>query len=197
MTREKMSGKDYITCGIFSALCLVAMLLAAVMNMSGYTAVFYPTLAALFIGILYVIVCAKVPKKGALLVFGIVPCLYFFTSGVIEGVIGAVSVIVISLICEAILNKNSTMRSIFLSGLIYSLYLSVIGVAENFIATDSYCDNALAHGINPVIVEQMRSLYSIKALLVAEIAATTLTMFLGMLIGRRLMKKHLEKAGIV
>lgn len=197
MNQNKMSGKDYIACGIFSALCMVAMLIGAVMNMNGYTAVFYSTFVALFIGILYIIVCTKVPKTGAILIFGIIPCIYFFTSGVLEGIIGVVGVVVISLICEVILKKERNIKRIYISGAVYSLYLSVVGLAENFIATDTYCNNALEHGINPTIVEQMRTLYNIKPLWPGVIAATVVTMFFGMLIGRKLMDKHLKKAGII
>ena len=38
--------------------------LAAITNLSGYTAVFYPAVAAFFIGILYVIMTGKVQKGG-------------------------------------------------------------------------------------------------------------------------------------
>ena len=86
---QKMEGRDFIACGIFSLLCMLAMVLAAVTNMSGYTAAFYPAAASFFIGILYVIMINKVKKRGAVLVFSIVPCLYFFTSGLVEGMIGA------------------------------------------------------------------------------------------------------------
>lgn len=61
---QKMQGKDYITCGIFSLFCMVSMVLAAITNLSGYTAVFYPAVAAFFIGILYVIMTGKVQKGG-------------------------------------------------------------------------------------------------------------------------------------
>lgn len=74
MNRSQMQGKDYIACGVLSLMNMVGMLIAAVMNISGYTAIFYSAAAALFVGILYVIVCCKVPKFGAVMVFSIVPC---------------------------------------------------------------------------------------------------------------------------
>lgn len=85
---EKMQGKDYIACGILSLMSMAGMVIAAVMNVSGYTAAFYSAAASFFIGLLYVIVTCKVPKKGAVLVFSIVPCVYFFASGLLEGIVG-------------------------------------------------------------------------------------------------------------
>lgn len=195
---NKLQGKDFIACGIFSLMNMVAMLISSVMNISGYTAIFYPAVAAFFIAVIYVIVCCKVPKFGAILIFSIVPCIYFFTSGVIEGIIGCVGVMVFALIAEFILKKNrSEMKRITVSGLVYTLYMSVIGMAENFILTDTYCDNALAHGINAKIVEQMRSMYYIKPLWIVVIFATAVATFAGIALGKLIMRKHLKKAGIL
>lgn len=193
-----MQGKDYITCGILSLMNMVAMLVSSVMNISGYSAIFYGAAAAFFVGILYVIVCCKVPKFGAILVFSIVPCVYFFASGVVEGLIGAAGALLFAFIAEMILKKNrNSMKTITVSGLVYTLYMSIIGMAENFLFTDHYCDAALAHGINATVVEQMRRMYYIKPLWLAVIAATALMTFLGIRLGRVIMKKHLQKAGII
>lgn len=195
---QKMQGKDYITCGIFSLLCMVAMVLAAIMNLSGYTAIFYPAVAAFFIGILYVIVTCKVQKSGTVLIFSIVPCLYFFASGLLEGIIGAAGALLFAGLAEIILRKDrSSMKYVAVSGVVYTLYMSTLGMAENFIATDTYCDSALAHGINAAVVEQMRGMYRIKPLWLAVIAATAILTFAGIQAGRKLMKKHLKKAGIL
>lgn len=196
--QQKMKAKDYITCGILSLMNMVGMLLSSVMNISGYTALFYGAVAAFFIGILYVIVTCKVPKFGAILIFTIVPCIYFFASGVVEGIIGAVGALIFALLAELILKKNRTnMNLITISGIVYTLYMSVIGMAENFIFTDHYCDAALEHGINETVVEQMRNMYYIKPLWIAVIIATALMTFIGILLGKTIMKKHLIKAGIV
>ena len=194
----KMKAKDYITCGILSLMNMVAMLISSVMNISGYTALFYGAVAAFFVGILYVIVTCKVPRFGAILIFTIVPCIYFFASGVVEGIIGAAGALTFALLAELILKKNrARMKLIVISGIVYTLYMSVIGMAENFIFTDHYCDAALEHGINETVVEQMRSMYYIKPLWIAVILATALMTLLGILLGKTIMKKHLKKAGTV
>ncbi len=196
--REKMQGKDYITCGILSLMNMVGMLLASVMNISGYTAIFYGAAAAFFVGILYVIVCSKVSKFGAILIFTLVPCIYFFFSGVAEGVIGAGGALFFAFIAEGILKKDRRgMKRITVSAMTYTLYMSVIGMAENFLFTDHYCDAALAHGINAAVVEQMREMYAVKPLWIAVIVATAWMTYLGVGLGKMLINKHLKKAGIL
>lgn len=196
--RDKLKAKDYITCGILSLMNMVGMLISAVMNISGYTALFYGAVAAFFVGILYVIVTCKVPKFGAVLVFTIVPCIYFFASGVIEGLIGAAGALAFAFLAELILKKDPfSMKKITFSGIVYTLYMSIIGMAENFLFTDRYCDAALEHGINKTVVEQMRKMYYVKPLWIVVIFVTALTTFGGISLGRSIMKKHLKKAGIV
>ena len=195
---QKMQGKDYISCGILSLLCIVGMLIAAIMNISGYTAAFYASAASFFIGILYVITVCKVPKKGAVIVFSIVPCAYFFTSGAIEGIIGSAGIAVFAVIAEWILSKNrKSMKRITISCVIYTLYMSVIGMIEPFVFTDDYCGNALEHGINPTVVENMREMYDLKYMWLVVIAATLLMTLLGVAVGKGIMKKHLKKAGVI
>ena len=196
--KKRLAGKDYITCGIFSALYFVALLISSIMNITGYTALFYPAVASFFIGILFVVLNVKIQKRGAVAIFSIIPCLYFFTSGVIEGLIGAVGVFVFAGIAEAILwNHHDNVKRIMAAGVVYTMDLSIVGFSENFLATDAYCDNALAHGINEMVVDQMRYLYGMKPLWLVTIAVTALLTFCGILIGKRIMKKHLKKAGIL
>jgi len=195
---KKMKAKDYIACGILSLMNMVGMLAAAVMNISGYTTLLYGAVAAFFVGILYVIVSFKVPKPGAIIVFTIVPCLYFFVSGVIEGIIGAAGALIYALLAELVRKKDYlSMKMITISGIVYTLYMSTIGSAENFLFTDRYCDSALEHGINETVVEQMRQIYYIKPLWIAVIVGTAITTYLGILLGMTIMKKHLKKVGIV
>ena len=173
--KKRLAGKDYITCGIFSALYFVALLISSIMNMTGYTALFYPAVASFFIGILFVVLNVKIQKRGAVAIFSIIPCLYFFTSGVIEGLIGAVGVFVFAGIAEAILwNHHDNVKRIMAAGVVYTMDLS-----------------------NEMVVDQMRYLYGMKPLWLVTIAVTALLTFCGILIGKRIMKKHLKKAGIL
>lgn len=92
--------------------------------------------------------------------------------------------------------RHDNLNQISVAAVVYTLYMSTLGMAENFVFTDTYCDNALAHGINETIVEQMRSFYHIKPLWAAVIVSTAITTWLGTLLGKKIMSKHLKKAGI-
>lgn len=193
-----MKAKDFITCGVFSVLSMVGMLLAAIINVSGYTAMFYPVMASFFMGILFVILINKVSKRGAVLAFSIVPALYYLTTGLIEGIIGILGVLIFGALSEWILwNNHDDMKRIVLASSVYTLYCSTIGMAENFLFTDRYCDSALEHGINAKVVEDMRAMYSIKLLWAVVIVLTALFTVAGAMLAKRIMKNHLEKVGLV
>ena len=195
---EKMVTKDYIQAAIFSVLSMVGMIVAAILNMSGYTALLYPAGAAFFIGILFFILEVKIPKKGAVFIFSIVPALYFFASGLIEGIVGAVGAMLFSLFAEFILSKHhDSTKHITIAAVVYTMYYSTIGFAEQFLFTEYYCNAAAEHGIDPAVVDGMRTVFGIKPLWAAVIAATALTTLLGTLIGRLMTNKHLKRTGLV
>ena len=75
-----MKTKDIITSAVFSVLSMAGMLAAAVTNVSEHTAILYPPAAAFFMGLLLYILLTKVPKKGTIMIFCIVPALYFLTT---------------------------------------------------------------------------------------------------------------------
>jgi len=198
MDNTKMVTKDYIQAVIFSVLSMVGMIIAAVLNMSGYTALLYPAGSALFIGILFFILEVKIPKKGAVFIFSIVPALYFFTSGLLEGMIGVVTVLLFSFLAEMVLSKkHNSIKHIVIAAVVYTLYYSTTGFAEQFIFTDYYCDKAAEHGIDPAVVDGMREVFGIKPLWIVVIVATALTTLLGTWIGKMITNKHLKKTGLV
>lgn len=192
-----MKTKDIITSAVFSVLSMAGMLAAAVTNVSGHTAILYPPVAAFFMGLLLYILLTKVPKKGTIMIFCIVPALYFLTTGLIEGMIGIASILLFAFIAECVVSKDRTSASrISAACVIYTLSYSTTGMAENFLLTDHYCKSALEHGINAKVVEDMRQMYEIKPLWLAVIAATALLTFLGTLVARGITKRHLKKVGM-
>ena len=69
--KKGMTGKDIITVGIFSAIYFVINF--AFMLLSGLHPLLWilmPGLIAIFAGIPFLMMCAKVPKTGAVLLMG-------------------------------------------------------------------------------------------------------------------------------
>lgn len=192
----KMEGKDYITCGIFSAISLVVLMVAAVANITPYTALLYTSVYALLNGVVFLLLNAKVPKRGMIVLFSIVPILFFMVRGW-ENMLVALSMLVFALLAELIIGKDRlNMKRITIAYVVYTAFLSIGGSAGMFLNTDVYCDNALSRGVSPDMVEALRGLlnYGTWAIM---IAATAVASVLGIYLGRSLLKKHLKKAGLV
>ena len=64
----KLNIKDYITIGIFSAISFALMMVAAVMNLTPYTYLFYGVLVSFLGGPVYLLITLKVPKRGAIVI---------------------------------------------------------------------------------------------------------------------------------
>lgn len=77
--KKGMTGKDIITVGIFSAIYFVINF--AFMLLSGLHPLLWilmPGLIAIFAGIPFLMMCAKVPKTGAVLLMGFITALIYF-----------------------------------------------------------------------------------------------------------------------
>ena len=77
-----MSGKDVITVGIFSAIYFVINF--AFMLLGGLHPLLWilmPGFIALFTGIPYLMMCAKVQKVGSVLLMGLITGLIYFVTG--------------------------------------------------------------------------------------------------------------------
>ena len=82
MKRRGMSGKDVITVGIFSAIYFVINF--AFMLLGGLHPLLWilmPGFIALFTGIPYLMMCAKVQKVGSVLLMGLITGLIYYVTG--------------------------------------------------------------------------------------------------------------------
>ena len=81
-TNRKLKGKDLITIGIFSAIYFVINF--AFMLMGGIHPIMWvlmPGFIALFTGIPFMLMAAKVQKPGAVLLMGLIVGLIYFLTG--------------------------------------------------------------------------------------------------------------------
>ncbi len=196
MDNNKWKAKDFITLGIYNVIFIVTMFVAAVTNLTPYTYLFYPFTGALFSGFVFLMTITKIPKKGSIVLMSLVTIVYLSATGV-QGMISAASLLVFAVIAEVILGssrKNS--RRIRLSYVVFTCWMSVGGEFRIFVFPDSYFAEALQSGLSPSYVEILRGMSS-WGWWVASIAAGLMGAFLGMLLAETMMKKHLQRAGVV
>jgi conserved hypothetical integral membrane protein TIGR02185 len=193
---NKLKAKDFITLGIYNVLFVIVMLIAGITNLTPYTYLFYPFTGALFSGFIFLLAVAKVPKKGCIVLMSLVMIIYLAATGV-QGMISAASILIFAIIAEIILGsdrKNS--KRIMIAYVVFTCWMSVGGEFRMFVFPDSYFAEALQSGLDPSYVEILRGMSSWGWWLIS-IAAGLVGAFLGILLAKALMKKHLQRAGIV
>ncbi|MPW25491.1 MptD family putative ECF transporter S component [Alkalibaculum sp. M08DMB] len=198
MNKEnKLATKDFITCGIFSAISLIFMLISTIANLTPHTMLFYAPLAALLNGVLYILIVVKIKKRGVVLLFSIIPALFLLISGV-EGIITGLSVLIAALISEAILwNDKVRFWRIAYSYIVYStLGLAIGGSFRMFTDTANYLDGMLKSGLDANYVEQLYDILTYSNWIL-NILGTIVSALIGICFGRFILKRHLEKAGIL
>lgn len=195
--QNKLQAKDYINIGIFSAILMVMYLIASVTNLMPASYLFYSPATAFLGAIPYMIITAKVPKKGAVILFSIVPLLYFLLLAGVEGMIVAAFILVFSVCADLILgNDRTSFKRLLISYLVYSCWNAVGGQFRLFVFTDSYLEYAEAIGLAESYVDYLRS-HATTLSWVLIIAGSLFAALLGVLFSRAIFKKHLKKAGIV
>lgn len=193
---NKLKAKDFITLGIYNVLFVIVMLIAGITNLTPYTYLFYPFTGALFSGFIFLLAAAKVPKKGCIVLLSFVMIIYLAATGV-QGMISAAGMLIFAIIAEIILGsdrKNS--KRIMIAYVVFTCWMSVGGEFRMFVFPDSYFAEALQSGLDPAYVEILRGMSSWGWWLIS-IASGLVGAFLGILLARALMKKHLQRAGIV
>ncbi|MDU5613334.1 MAG: MptD family putative ECF transporter S component, partial [Slackia sp.] len=82
----RLAARDLVTVGIFTALYLVFMMVGGAFFASNPVLTFWmPASVALLTGPIYLLLIAKVPKHGPLIVVGVVEGLFLFATGMYWG----------------------------------------------------------------------------------------------------------------
>ena len=79
---SKLQTRDFISVGIFSLIyAVVAFVIGGVAQMTPVTFPFMPMIVALFTGTVFMLYVAKIPKKGALSILGVIAAILLFVTG--------------------------------------------------------------------------------------------------------------------
>jgi len=194
MSQEKTNGKDLITTGIYTALYIVALFVASVVNITPLTFMFYPAAAAFLGAVFFLMLAVKVKNNFSVIVWGIIVGLLFLVLGM--GM--ALPFFVVGAVIAQIMISKTEHNNLTVIMLAYMLVAvcSVGGYAQLFFTTDAYLQEASARGLADDFVNGLSN-YATMPFLLVVIAVTAVLAGLGNLLGRAIMKKHLIKAGVV
>ena len=194
---KKMRGKDLITIGIFSAIYFVINF--AFMLMGGFHPILWilmPGFIAVFAGIPFMLMTAKVQKLGAVFLMGLITALIYFATGQFTLVIliSMASACILAEVARVLTGYNSfsgnAVAYVFFSLGMVGSPLPIWLFKADFLA------QITAQGMPADYVAALEALSS-NAMLIVLFVAPIIGGVIGAFIARGLFKKHFEKAGIV
>ncbi len=195
-TSRKLTGKDFISIGIFSAIYFIINFIFMVMGMIPIMWILMPAMIGLFTGIPYMLLCAKVQKPGAILIMGFITAFIYFVTGQFTPVI----LITFGISCVLgevirIITKYNSFKGNSISFIFFSL--GMIGSPlPIWIYKDSFFAQIEQQGMSAEFVNTLSGFAS-NQMLIFMVAMTVILSIAGVFIAKSVFKKHFEKAGII
>lgn len=193
---RKLTGKDVIAIGIYSAIYFVMNFAAMI---TGFIPLFWILLAgtaAILTSIPFLLMAVKVPKPGAVLIMGFITAFLYFITGQFT------VLILITMLIACVLSETYryiTKYALKFRNLVIAFILFSYGMVGSPLALFVYRESFLAQ-----ISETMSrkyvvaiSSYITTSMLILLLVSPIVGGLLGALIAKGIFKKHFEKAGIV
>ena len=193
---RKLTGKDVIAIGIYSAIYFVMNFAAMI---TGFIPLFWILLAgtaAILTSIPFLLMAVKVPKPGAVLIMGFITAFLYFITGQFT------VLILITMLIACVLSETYryiTKYALKFRNLVVAFILFSYGMVGSPLALFVYRESFLAQ-----ISETMSrkyvvaiSSYITTSMLILLLVSPIVGGLLGALIAKGMFKKHFEKAGIV
>lgn len=192
----RLGTRDLITLGVYSVLYVVVMLIAGMpFAFSPVLTYALPVSAAFFCAPVYLLLVAKVPRRGAVAILGAVVGLVLFVTGMFW--LWAVAALVLGVAAGEIAALGR-FRSPGLNTVSY-VVLALAPLASYvmvWINQQSYRAYLVGKGTDDSYMNTMIAAAN-QWLLVAIVVGTLLAAWLGTLLGRRMLARHFTRAGIV
>ena len=193
---KKLTAKDFITIGIFTAILFV---IEMVVGMTGYIHPYivasYVVLLPLVSGIPMMLYYTKVEKFGMLTIMSVLMAIIMFVTGM--GYLGAPLIILTGLIADLIAKsggyksyKKTVISNGFMSLWVCSNYFPIL------VTADSYRKSLIEGGFSAEYADSLFRAINTKTIAVLVIICFIFGM-IGAVLGKKAVKKHFEKAGIV
>lgn len=196
--RTALLTRDYILIGVFSILIYIvnAVVGMAAMPFLGLTAM--PLIAGvclLFSTVVYQVMAIKIGKRGVLLLFAIVTGLFYTLMGVpfmlpfmaCAGIVGELALLG---------GGKAAYRSFIRQAGAFGAYGVVYGMGS-FVMIYVYSGAALADMFAPDTLALMVGFARSPVWMIGSMAFSFVMVLLGSVLGRRLLRKHFIKSGLI
>ena len=195
LDRRGLTVKDLITMGVFGALLTVCSMIGGIFFAVTPTLTFYFSLgASLLPGPVFLLLLAKVPKRWALTIIGVIVSLLSLVMGMHWGM--CVGGLVCSVLADLIAGVKNY-RSIKMNIIAYIVYsFGPMGTYLVYFADpEGWAAAMLQNGTKQEYITAMNDAAAWWTLIVM-IAGTILVAWFSGFVGSKLLKKQFEKAGI-
>lgn len=193
MDDKKLKVKDLVSIGVFGVIYFVLMFGIGMMGMIPILFLIYPTVLAIVAGTVVMLFMTKVQKPWALFIFGMISPLVMFAAG--HTYVVVVLSLIVMIIAELI-RKIGNYNSFKYNMLSYAVFCTWIcsSLMQMLLAKEKYIEMSVgmmgqeyADAIENLITYPHMALVALGAFIGGIIGAY---------IGKALLKKHFEKAGI-
>lgn len=196
MESKKLTPKDFITVGIFTAIIFVVEFACGILGyIHPYIVASYVIMIPLVGAIPMMLFYSKVDKFGMITIMSILIAIIMFVTGM--GYLGAPLIILAGVVADLIARSGEykSFKKIMISYGIFCLWICA-NYFPVIITADSYRKNLVDAGYS---AEYCNNLF--KAINSKTVAILLVLCFIfgciGAFIGKAVVKKHFEKAGIV
>lgn len=196
MESKKLTPKDFITVGIFTAILLVVEFACGILGyIHPYIVASYVVMIPLAGSISMMLFYSKVEKFGMITIMSIIIAIMMFVLGM--GYLGAPLIIITGVIADLIARSGEykSFKKIVISYGVFSLW-----VCANYfpvvVTADSYRQGLLDEGYSVEYCDNLFRAVNSKTLFVLLVVCFIFGC-IGAFVGKAVVKKHFEKAGIV
>lgn len=194
---RKLTGRDLITIGIFSAIYFVLNLVAMITGLVPVLWLLLPGVAGILTGIPFMLMESKVRKPGAVLIMGAITALLYFVTGqfTILLLITFAIACLLSEVYRAITKYDNNFIHMTISFIIfcYGMLGSPMAI---WVYKDSFLAQIQQNGMSAEYVQSLSGLIS-TPMFIAMCISPIVGGFVGAMIAKGLFRKHFKKAGIV
>lgn len=193
---RKLTGKDVITIGIYSAIYFVMNFAAMMTGLIPLLWILLPGTVAILTGIPFLLMVVKVPKPGAVLIMGLITAFLYFVTGQFTVLI-LITMLIACVVSEAY--RYITKYNLKFSNLVVAFILFGYGMAGSPLALFVYRESFLAQISETMSQEYVVAIssYITTPMLILLLVSPIAGGFFGALIAGGIFKKHFKKAGIV
>lgn len=194
---KKLTGRDLITIGIFSAIYFVLNFVAMITGFVPVLWLLLPGVAGILTGIPFMLMESKVRKPGAILIMGAITALLYFVTGqftVLLLITFAVACILAE-VYRAITKYYNNFIHMTISFIIfcYGMLGSPMAI---WVYKDSFLAQIQQNGMSAEYVQSLSGLIS-TPMFIGLCVSPIIGGIVGAMIAKGLFRKHFRKAGIV